>query len=162
MCQVTLSCSISRGGNVSYAWYRGSDLIQTARNLSILEERIDPKDMHTYTCNVSNPVSWDSQTLRLTQGCLSAQQSKCSALGNDNGCRRCRTPWSGACARRTGRESPWLPPSALALPQGVLASGTCFLYSQASRSLGRVLSPSGISFWAMGVFPSLGKCVAVW
>ncbi|XP_019488680.1 PREDICTED: natural killer cell receptor 2B4 isoform X2 [Hipposideros armiger] len=75
VCQVTLSCSVSRGGNVSYAWYRGSDLIQTARNLSILEERIDPKDMHTYTCNVSNPVSWDSQTLRLTQGCLSAQQN---------------------------------------------------------------------------------------
>lgn len=74
MCQVTLSCSVSRGGDVMYAWYRGSDLIQTAKNLTTLEERIDPKDMHSYTCNVSNRVSWANHTLRLTQGCQSAQQ----------------------------------------------------------------------------------------
>lgn len=50
-----------------------------------------------------------------------------------------------------GPESPWLPPSALALPQGVLACGMRFLYSQASLSLGRTLSPSrSISFkWEM-------------
>lgn len=84
MCQVTLSCSVSRGSNVSYAWYRGSDLIQTASNLTTLEERIGPEITHTYTCNVSNPVSWASQTLRLSQGCLSAQQSKCNTLGNNN------------------------------------------------------------------------------
>lgn len=64
-CQVTLSCLVSRGGNVSYAWYRGSELIQT-RNLSELEEQVGVGSRHKYTCNVSNPVSWATQTLELT------------------------------------------------------------------------------------------------
>ncbi|KAF0882346.1 JAM1 protein, partial [Crocuta crocuta] len=59
-CQVILSCSVSRGGNVSYDWYRGSRLIETARNLSRLEDQIDANSSHTYTCNVSNSVSWSS------------------------------------------------------------------------------------------------------
>lgn len=77
-CQVTLSCSVSRGGNVSYAWYRGSELIQTPRNLSELEEQVDVGGWHNYTCNVSNPVSWAAQTLELTQAC----HSKWSAAGH--------------------------------------------------------------------------------
>ncbi|XP_033270190.1 natural killer cell receptor 2B4 [Orcinus orca] len=72
MCQVTLSCSVSRGGDVSYAWYKGTELIQTPRNLTKLEEQIDVSGLHTYTCNVSNPVSWANHTLQLTQGCLNA------------------------------------------------------------------------------------------
>lgn len=68
-CQVTLSCLVSRGGNVSYAWYRGSELIQTTRNLSELEEQVGVGSRHKYTCNVSNPVSWAAQTLELTQAC---------------------------------------------------------------------------------------------
>ncbi|XP_059976612.1 natural killer cell receptor 2B4 [Mesoplodon densirostris] len=72
LCQVTLSCSVSRGGDVSYAWYRGTELIQTPRNLTKLEEQIDVSGLHSYTCNVSNPVSWANHTLQLTQGCLNA------------------------------------------------------------------------------------------
>ncbi|XP_039102433.1 natural killer cell receptor 2B4 isoform X3 [Hyaena hyaena] len=61
-CQVILSCSVSRGGIVSYDWYRGSRLIETARNLSRLEDQIDANSSHTYTCNVSNSVSWVNHT----------------------------------------------------------------------------------------------------
>uniref|UniRef100_A0A8C9E1T5 CD244 molecule n=1 Tax=Phocoena sinus TaxID=42100 RepID=A0A8C9E1T5_PHOSS len=75
MCQVTLSCSVSRGGDVSYAWYKGTELIQTPRNLTKLEEQIDVGGLHTYTCNVSNPVSWANHTLQLTQGCLNAHSN---------------------------------------------------------------------------------------
>ncbi|XP_035135320.1 natural killer cell receptor 2B4 isoform X1 [Callithrix jacchus] len=72
-CQVALSCLVSRDGNVTYAWYRGSKLIQRAGNLTYLEE-VDVDGLHTYTCNVSNPVSWESHTLNLTQGCQNAHQ----------------------------------------------------------------------------------------
>nr|XP_010346859.1 natural killer cell receptor 2B4 isoform X2 [Saimiri boliviensis boliviensis] len=72
-CQVALSCLASTDGNVTYAWYRGSELIQTAGNLTYLEE-VDVDGLHTYTCNVSNPVSWESHTLDLTQGCQNARQ----------------------------------------------------------------------------------------
>ncbi|XP_063652232.1 natural killer cell receptor 2B4 isoform X2 [Pan troglodytes] len=73
-CQVALSCLVSRDGNVTYAWYRGSKLIQTAGNLTHLEEEVDIDGTHTYTCNVSNPVSWESHTLNLTQDCQNAHQ----------------------------------------------------------------------------------------
>nr|XP_019568569.1 PREDICTED: natural killer cell receptor 2B4 isoform X2 [Rhinolophus sinicus] len=87
LCQVNLSCSVTRGANVncenvsyddvsyenvSYVWYRGSELIQTGRDLTTLEELIDAKGEHTYTCRVSNPVSWANYTHRLT--CPSTQQ----------------------------------------------------------------------------------------
>uniref|UniRef100_A0A8D1WTF1 CD244 molecule n=1 Tax=Sus scrofa TaxID=9823 RepID=A0A8D1WTF1_PIG len=75
VCQVTLSCSVSRGDNISYAWYKGGELIQTPRNLTKLEEQIDDNGLHIYTCNVSNPVSWANHTLHLTQGCLKAYQN---------------------------------------------------------------------------------------
>ncbi|XP_004407987.1 PREDICTED: natural killer cell receptor 2B4 [Odobenus rosmarus divergens] len=71
-CQVSLSCSVSRGGNVSYVWYRGSKLIQTPSNLSKLEEQIDVNDLDVYTCNVSNPVSWVNHTF--TQSCWSVDK----------------------------------------------------------------------------------------
>ncbi|XP_030896124.1 natural killer cell receptor 2B4 isoform X3 [Leptonychotes weddellii] len=71
-CQVSLSCSVSRGGNVSYVWYRGSKLIQTPSNLSKLEEQIDVNDLDIYTCNVSNPVSWVNHTF--TQSCRSVDR----------------------------------------------------------------------------------------
>uniref|UniRef100_A0A8I5NTU0 CD244 molecule n=1 Tax=Papio anubis TaxID=9555 RepID=A0A8I5NTU0_PAPAN len=71
-CQVALSCLVSRDDNVTYAWYRGSKLIQTAGNLTYLEEEVDMNGTHTYTCNVSNPVSWESHTLNLTQDCQNA------------------------------------------------------------------------------------------
>ncbi|XP_033051586.1 natural killer cell receptor 2B4 isoform X1 [Trachypithecus francoisi] len=71
-CQVALSCLVSRDDNVTYAWYRGSKLIQTAGNLTYLEEEVDIHGTHTYTCNVSNPVSWESHTLNLTQDCQNA------------------------------------------------------------------------------------------
>ncbi|XP_057351075.1 natural killer cell receptor 2B4 isoform X6 [Manis pentadactyla] len=73
-CQVTLSCLVSRGGDVSYAWYRGSELIRTSRNLTRLEVQIDVNSSHTYACNVSNPVSWADNTLTLTPGCLTGHQ----------------------------------------------------------------------------------------
>ncbi|XP_032253050.1 natural killer cell receptor 2B4 [Phoca vitulina] len=71
-CQVSLSCSVSRGDNVSYVWYRGSELIQTPSNLSKLEEQIDVNDLDIYTCNVSNPVSWVNHTF--TQSCRSVDK----------------------------------------------------------------------------------------
>ncbi|KAM5294798.1 natural killer cell receptor 2B4 [Glossophaga mutica] len=75
-CRVTLSCSISGGGHasygdVSYTWYRGRERIPGLGNLSTLEEQI-VGGPHTYTCQVSNFVSWANQTLRLSQGCLPA------------------------------------------------------------------------------------------
>ncbi|XP_008589397.1 PREDICTED: natural killer cell receptor 2B4 [Galeopterus variegatus] len=73
-CQVALNCSVSKDGNVSYAWYRGSELIQTAGNLTSWEEQIDVDGLHIYTCNVSNPVSWKNDTHNLTQSCLRAYQ----------------------------------------------------------------------------------------
>ncbi|XP_006861823.1 PREDICTED: natural killer cell receptor 2B4 [Chrysochloris asiatica] len=77
MCQVNLSCSVSGVGDVSYAWYRGSELIPIPSNLinpSNLVDQIGVENLHTYTCNVSNPVSWASHTLNLTHGCLRAHQ----------------------------------------------------------------------------------------
>ncbi|XP_027946833.1 natural killer cell receptor 2B4 isoform X2 [Eumetopias jubatus] len=71
-CQVSLSCSVSRGGNVRYVWYRGSKLIQTPSNLSKLEEQIDVSALDIYTCNVSNPVSWVNHTF--TQSCRSVDK----------------------------------------------------------------------------------------
>ncbi|XP_036891008.1 natural killer cell receptor 2B4 [Sturnira hondurensis] len=73
-CRVTLSCSVSGGGSVSYGdvsytWYRGSERIPGLGNMSTLEEQI-AGGPHTYTCEVSNFVSWANQTLRLSQGCL--------------------------------------------------------------------------------------------
>ncbi|KAI6050428.1 natural killer cell receptor 2B4 isoform X2 [Marmota monax] len=69
-CQVVLSCLVSRDSNVTYTWYRDNELISTSGNFTYLEVSVDPNDQNTYTCNVSNPVSWASQTLNLTQGCL--------------------------------------------------------------------------------------------
>uniref|UniRef100_A0A8C2VYS4 CD244 molecule n=1 Tax=Chinchilla lanigera TaxID=34839 RepID=A0A8C2VYS4_CHILA len=69
-CQVVLSCLGSKNSSVSYAWYRGSKLIWTSRNLSHLVVQIDANEMNTYTCNVSNPASWASESLNLTQDCL--------------------------------------------------------------------------------------------
>uniref|UniRef100_A0A2K6EPA2 CD244 molecule n=1 Tax=Propithecus coquereli TaxID=379532 RepID=A0A2K6EPA2_PROCO len=66
-CQVSLSCLVSRDSNVSYALYRGSELIRMTRNLTYLE--IDSNGTYIFTCNVSNPVSWKIHTLNLTQGC---------------------------------------------------------------------------------------------
>ncbi|XP_045403071.1 natural killer cell receptor 2B4 isoform X3 [Lemur catta] len=72
-CQVSLSCLVSRDSNVSYAWYRGSELINMTRNLTILE-KTGADGTYIYTCNVSNPVSWKIQTLNLTQGCQNAPE----------------------------------------------------------------------------------------
>nr|XP_005903956.1 PREDICTED: natural killer cell receptor 2B4 [Bos mutus] len=74
ICQVTLSCSVARGGDVSYAWYKGSNLIQIPGNITELVENIDVNASHVYTCNVSNPVSWANHSLQLTQGCQSDHQ----------------------------------------------------------------------------------------
>ncbi|XP_048213027.1 natural killer cell receptor 2B4 [Perognathus longimembris pacificus] len=70
VCQVSLSCLVSRDDYVSYTWYRGNEVIATQRNYTYVEDLMDDSDPHTYTCNVSNLVSWDSDTLNLTQGCL--------------------------------------------------------------------------------------------
>ncbi|KAM4860756.1 natural killer cell receptor 2B4 [Thomomys bottae] len=70
ICQVTLSCLVSRDEDVSYTWYRGSEVIATQRNHTYIEEQMDVSGPHMYTCNVSNLVSWDSHTLDLTQSCL--------------------------------------------------------------------------------------------
>lgn len=74
ICQVTLSCSVTRSGDVSYAWYKGSNLIQISGNITELVENIDVNGSYLYTCNVSNQVSWANHSLQLTQGCQSNHQ----------------------------------------------------------------------------------------
>ncbi|KFO18138.1 Natural killer cell receptor 2B4 [Fukomys damarensis] len=69
-CLVNLFCLGSRNGNVSYAWYRGNEKISALRNLSHLVVHLDANELDKYTCNVSNPASWASESLHLTQGCL--------------------------------------------------------------------------------------------
>uniref|UniRef100_A0A452SLJ2 Ig-like domain-containing protein n=1 Tax=Ursus americanus TaxID=9643 RepID=A0A452SLJ2_URSAM len=72
-CQVSLSCSVSRGGNVSYVWYRGNELIQTPDNLGKLEQEIEVGNLSVVTCNVSNPASWVNHTF--THSCQSVDNS---------------------------------------------------------------------------------------
>lgn len=84
-CEVSLYCLVTRDANVNYTWYRESKLISTQRNFTFLEEQTDASGLHMYTCNVSNPVSWASQTLNLTQACLSISLSKWSTLGQIRG-----------------------------------------------------------------------------
>ncbi|XP_077012756.1 natural killer cell receptor 2B4 isoform X2 [Tamandua tetradactyla] len=74
LCRVTLSCLVSSNGDVSYAWYNGSELIPMLRNVTHLEPQIDTDGLYTYTCEVSNPVSWANDTLNLTQQCLNAHK----------------------------------------------------------------------------------------
>jgi len=117
ICQVTLSCSVTRSGDVSYAWYKGSNLIQTSGNITELVENIDVNGSYLYTCNVSNQVSWANHSLQLTQGCQSNHQGKWSILGYKRGW-RCGTPQPGSLQRRLDMRSPdWLPQSFAALPQ---------------------------------------------
>ncbi|XP_045640573.1 natural killer cell receptor 2B4 [Ursus americanus] len=71
-CQVSLSCSVSRGGNVSYVWYRGNELIQTPDNLGKLEQEIEVGNLSVVTCNVSNPASWVNHTF--THSCQSVDK----------------------------------------------------------------------------------------
>ncbi|XP_027624240.1 natural killer cell receptor 2B4 [Tupaia chinensis] len=73
-CQVALSCSVSNNVNVSYAWYRGSQLIQRSRNLTHLEEQVNVSGDFVYTCNVSNPVSWNTSTINVTRDCQSGPE----------------------------------------------------------------------------------------
>ncbi|KAI5758361.1 CD244-like protein [Gulo gulo luscus] len=73
-CQVSLSCSVSGGGNVSYVWYRGKELIETPNNLSKLEKQIDVNGFENYTCNVSNLVSWVNHTF--SQSCVNEREWK--------------------------------------------------------------------------------------
>uniref|UniRef100_A0A452FMX1 Ig-like domain-containing protein n=1 Tax=Capra hircus TaxID=9925 RepID=A0A452FMX1_CAPHI len=68
VCQVTLSCLVTRGGDVSYAWYKGSNLLQIPGNITELVENFDVNGSHLYTCNVSNLVSWANHSLQLTAG----------------------------------------------------------------------------------------------
>ncbi|XP_006895602.1 PREDICTED: natural killer cell receptor 2B4 [Elephantulus edwardii] len=75
MCQVTLSCLAFNNKSVSYTWYNESKLIQTWRNHTHLVEQIDGGNWSTYTCNISNPVSWRNHTFNLTQGCGSDHQN---------------------------------------------------------------------------------------
>ncbi|XP_044122630.1 natural killer cell receptor 2B4 isoform X2 [Neovison vison] len=77
-CQVSLSCSVSGGGHVSYVWYRGKELIETPDNLSKLEEQIDVNSLENYTCNVSNPVSWVNHTF--SQSCDNKQHTSVDYL----------------------------------------------------------------------------------
>ncbi|EPQ16568.1 Natural killer cell receptor 2B4 [Myotis brandtii] len=100
-CRVTLNCSASGGGDVTYTWYRGGEWIPTPRSPFRLEEQIDANGWHIYTCNVSNPVSWAHQSLQLSQGCGSAPQSECSAWGWDRAEGAGPSPGSGAGDGRT-------------------------------------------------------------
>ncbi|XP_057626355.1 natural killer cell receptor 2B4 [Chionomys nivalis] len=74
MCQLSLYCSVSKDDNVSFALYRGSKLISTQRNFTYLENQTDTSSLHTYTCNVSNKVSWASDTRNFTQDCQSVPE----------------------------------------------------------------------------------------
>ncbi|XP_059137048.1 natural killer cell receptor 2B4 [Peromyscus eremicus] len=74
MCRLSLYCSVSENDNVSYALYRGSELIWKLSNFTGLENQTDSSSLHTYTCVVSNEVSSASDTLNFTQGCQSVPE----------------------------------------------------------------------------------------
>ena len=114
---IFLSCLVTRGGDVSYAWYKGSNLLQIPGNITELVENFDVNGSHLYTCNVSNLVSWANHSLQLTQGCQRDHQGKWSTLGYKRGW-RCGAPQPGSLQRRLDKRSPdWLPQSFAALPQ---------------------------------------------
>ncbi|XP_051004311.1 natural killer cell receptor 2B4 [Acomys russatus] len=71
LCQLSLYCTVPDDNNVTYALYRGDTLISEQRNGTHWENQTDASSLHTYTCNVSNKVSWANHTLSLTQGCQS-------------------------------------------------------------------------------------------
>lgn len=133
-CRVTLNCSASGGGDVTYTWYRGGERIPTPRSPFRLEEQVDVNGGHIYTCNVSNPVSWAHQSLQLGQGCGSAPQSECSAWG---GTGRRVLGHRQAQEQETGGH-PW----AWSPSPGSWPLGTQVLGSQAGVRLGGILSPS--------------------
>lgn len=85
MCQLSLYCLVPRDENVSYSLYRGSKLISEIRNFTHLVNKTEARSLLTYTCNVSNKVSWESDTLNITQGCQSAPQSKWGHFGSQQG-----------------------------------------------------------------------------
>lgn len=68
-CQLSLSCLVPKDDNVSYALYKGSTLISNQRNGTHWEDQTDASGPHTYTCNVSNKVSWANHTLTFTHSC---------------------------------------------------------------------------------------------
>ncbi|XP_076770597.1 natural killer cell receptor 2B4 isoform X1 [Arvicanthis niloticus] len=68
-CQLSLSCSVPKDDNVSYALYRGSTLISNQRNGTHWEIQTDPSSLHTYTCNVSNKASWANHTRTFSSSC---------------------------------------------------------------------------------------------
>ncbi|CAO2638380.1 Natural killer cell receptor 2B4 [Lemmus lemmus] len=70
-CLLFLYCSGSKNDNVSFALYRGSKLISTLRNFTYQENQTDASSPYIYTCNVSNKVSWASDTKNFTQDCQS-------------------------------------------------------------------------------------------
>ncbi|XP_055469257.1 natural killer cell receptor 2B4 [Psammomys obesus] len=70
-CQLSLYCLVPKDDNVNYTLYRGSTLISRQRNGTHLESQADASGLQTYTCNVSNKVSWAIVTLNITQGCQS-------------------------------------------------------------------------------------------
>ncbi|XP_004448446.1 natural killer cell receptor 2B4 isoform X2 [Dasypus novemcinctus] len=75
LCQVNLTCSVSSDGDVSYTWYNGSELLPRPRNLNHLVLLINGDGLHTFTCNVSNPLSSANHTFSFTQKCWSAHKN---------------------------------------------------------------------------------------
>ncbi|XP_028721424.1 natural killer cell receptor 2B4 [Peromyscus leucopus] len=75
MCRLFLYCSVSNDDNVSYALYRGSELILKGRNITDPKNQTDSSSLHTYTCTVSNEVSSANHTLNFTQACQSVPEN---------------------------------------------------------------------------------------
>lgn len=148
---MTLNCSASGGGDVTYTWYRGGKRIPTPRSPFRLEEQIDVEGPHIYTCNVSNPISWANQSLPIGQGCGSALQSECSAWGWARVEGAGPSPGSGA--GDGGPPGPLgLQPFARVLASGHTGPG------QPGLKLGRILSPSRTSWKTASSFPQEMPC----
>ncbi|KAL1769854.1 natural killer cell receptor 2B4 [Sigmodon hispidus] len=70
-CQLSLYCFVSKNDKVSYALYKGSELISKQGNFTYWENQTADSSPHTYTCTVSNEVSSANRTQNFTWGCHS-------------------------------------------------------------------------------------------
>ncbi|XP_068848320.1 CD48 antigen-like, partial [Capricornis sumatraensis] len=74
-CYLTLSCGI-QGQSVTYTWYWESGSFPKELQSSVLEDVHTPQSYSkSYTCQVSNPISRQNNTIHFTSPCVQASSS---------------------------------------------------------------------------------------
>ncbi|XP_069402218.1 CD48 antigen-like [Ovis canadensis] len=74
-CNLTLSCGI-QGHSVTYTWYWESGSFPKQLQSSVLEDVHTPESYSkSYTCQVSNPISRQNNTIHFTSPCVQASSS---------------------------------------------------------------------------------------